>query len=152
MTRHEGCRAGAGECAVTMVEVRTSGPSLVEGFRAVVGDGPMRVLEALARKLKGHRIAMVNSTATGGGVAEILHRLVRLLNELGVPTTWEVMPGDMRFYGITKTIHNTLHGWPGSLSPEDRDYFHEMNRRAAERLALDGDLVLIHDPQPAAIV
>jgi trehalose synthase len=72
------------------------------------------VLHGLARKLKGHRIAMVNSTATGGGVAEILHRLVRLLNELDVPTTWEVMPGDARFYGITKTIHNTLHGWPGA--------------------------------------
>jgi len=95
---------------------------------------------------------MVNSTATGGGVAEILHRLVRLMNELGVPTTWEVMPGDMRFYGITKTIHNTLHGWPGSLTEEDREYFHEVNRRAAQSLALDGDLVLIHDPQPAALV
>jgi trehalose synthase len=135
-----------------MVEVRTSGPSLVEGFRAVVGDGPMRVLEALARKLKGHRIAMVNSTASGGGVAEILHRLVRLLNELGVPTTWEVMPGDTRFYGITKTIHNTLHGWPGELRKEDEDYFHEMNRHAAAALRLDADLILIHDPQPAALV
>jgi trehalose synthase len=83
--------------------------------------------------LRHHRLVMVNSTATGGGVAEILHRLVRLLNELGVHTTWEVMPGDMRFYGITKTIHNTLHGWPVVLTPEDHDYFHEMNRRAAHR-------------------
>src|SRR5262249_12445304 len=109
-------------------------------------------LEGLARKLRGHRVVMVNSTATGGGVAEILHRLVRLMNELGVPTTWEVMPGDPRFYGITKTIHNTLHGWPGELTASDHEYFHEVNRRAAEMLALDGDLVLIHDPQPVAVV
>ncbi len=137
---------------MTLVPVREDGPALVDGFRAVVGDGPMRVLENLARRLRGHRVVMVNSTATGGGVAEILHRLVRLLNELGVPTTWEVMPGEMRFYGITKTIHNTLHGWPGALTPEDHDWYHETNRRAAQQLALDGDLVLIHDPQPAALI
>jgi trehalose synthase len=137
---------------VSVVEVGTAGPSLVDGFRAVVGDGAMRQLEALARKLRGHRIVMVNSTATGGGVAEILHRLVRLLNELGVPTTWEVMSGDRRFYAITKTIHNTLHGWPGELTPDDQAYYLEMNARAARELQLDGDLVLIHDPQPAALV
>jgi trehalose synthase len=74
------------------------------------------------------------------------------MNELEVPTTWEVMPGDARFYGITKTIHNTLHGWPGSLSEDDHAYFHEVNRRAAQTLALDGDLVLIHDPQPVGLV
>jgi hypothetical protein len=77
---------------VTLVAVRQEGPSLIEGYRSVVGDGPIRVLEALAQRLRGHRVVMVNSTATGGGVAEILHRLVRLMNELDVPTTWEVMP------------------------------------------------------------
>jgi trehalose synthase len=136
---------------VTLVAVRSDGPSLLDGYRAIVGDGRMRVLEALARRLRGHRLVMVNSTATGGGVAEILHRLVRLLNELGIPTTWEVMPGDARFYGITKTIHNALHGHSGSLTPGDRQHFLEMNRRAAMSLALDGDLILIHDPQPVAL-
>ena len=136
---------------MSLVEVRTDGTSLVEGYRSIVGDGPIRVLEALAQRLKGHRVAMVNSTATGGGVAEILHRLVRLMNELGVPTTWEVMPGDMRFYGITKAIHNGLHGWPVTISEDDRAYYMEMNRQAARALALDADLVLIHDPQPAAL-
>jgi trehalose synthase len=125
--------------------------SLVDGYRSVLGDGPMGALEALARRLRGHRIAMVNSTASGGGVAEILHRLVPLLNELGVPTTWEVMPGDPRFYEITKTMHNALHGGPGQLTREDAEYFLEVNRRAAESLALDADLVLVHDPQPAAL-
>lgn len=136
---------------MTLVPLRSDGTSLVDGYRAVVGDGPMRALEALARSLRGHRIAMVNSTASGGGVAEILHRLVPLLNELGVPTTWELMPGDARFYEITKTIHNALHGGPGALTREDRDHFMAVNQRASERLALDADLVLIHDPQPAAL-
>src|SRR5438093_8659676 len=136
---------------MTLVEVRQEGAALLEGYRAIVGDGPIRVLEALARRLRGHRMVMVNSTATGGGVAEILHRLVRMLNELGVPTTWEVMPGDARFYGITKTIHNTLHGRSGTLTAEDREHFMEVNRRAADALSLDGDLILIHDPQPAML-
>jgi trehalose synthase len=137
---------------VSLVAVREDGPALLDGYRAAVGDASLRALESLARRLRGHRVVMVNATASGGGVAEILHRLVRLMNELGVPTTWEVIPGDARFYGITKTIHNTLHGWPGELTQDDHAYFHEVNRRAAQSLALDGDLVLIHDPQPAALV
>jgi trehalose synthase len=104
----------------------------------------------LARRLRGRRITMVNSTATGGGVAEILHRLIALLEELGLPTRWEVMPGDARFYAITKTIHNALHGAPAALDDDERAHFLEVNRRAAESLDLDGDLVMIHDPQPVA--
>ncbi len=136
---------------MTLVRTSAGSASLIEGYRAVVGDGPMRSLEALARSLRGHRVVMVNSTATGGGVAEILHRMVPLLEELGVPTTWEVMPGDARFYEITKTIHNALHGAPGTLDDEERAYFVETNRRAAAQLALDGDLVIIHDPQPVGL-
>lgn len=137
---------------MTLVAVREDGPALLEGYRPVIGDGPIRTLEGLARRLRGRHLVMVNSTAIGGGVAEILHRLVRLLNELGVSTTWEVMSGDTRFYGITKTLHNRLHGAPGKFEPDDYDYFHEVNRRAARELSLDGDLILIHDPQPAALV
>ncbi len=136
---------------MTLVQVQREGPTLVERYREVAGDGPMRVLESLARRLRGHRLVMVNSTSTGGGVAEILHRLVRLLDELGVPTSWEVMSGDPRFYAVTKTIHNTLHGRAGVLSDEDRECFLEANRRAAAELALDGDLVMIHDPQPVLL-
>ncbi len=135
---------------MTRVVVRTDG-SLLEGYRAVVGDAPIRALEALARSLHGHRIAMVNSTSVGGGVAEILHRLVPLLIELGIPTSWEVMPGDERFYALTKRLHNALHGHGDALSAEDIEHYLAVNRRAAGQLELDADLVLIHDPQPAAL-
>lgn len=137
---------------MSRVAIDRSGPSLLEAYRAIAGDGPMRTLEALARALSGHRIVMVNSTSTGGGVAEILHRLVRLLLELGVETTWEVMPGNARFYGVTKTIHNMLHGAPGTLGPEDAETYESATRVAANQLELDGDLVLIHDPQPAGLL
>ncbi len=137
---------------MSRVVVDRSGPSLLDGYRSVVGEGPIRILESLARRLRGKRMVMVNSTSTGGGVAEILHRLVRLLEELGVPTTWEVIPGDATFHAITKTIHNTLHGAPGRLTEADEAYYFEMNRQAAAELDIDGDLVIIHDPQPAALV
>jgi trehalose synthase len=121
-------------------------------YEPVVGAGTLRALEALARKLRGHRIVMVNTTKTGGGVAEILHRVVVILNELGVPTTWEVMEGDDRFFGVTKRMHNALHGHVEPLTDEDKEIYHERTRIEAERLALDGDLIFIHDPQPAALI
>jgi trehalose synthase len=121
-------------------------------YANVVGPSTLRALEALARRLRGHRIVMVNTTKTGGGVAEILHRIVVILNELGVPTTWEVMEGDDRFFGVTKKIHNALHGHPAALTAEDREIYAERTRREAQRLELDGDLILIHDPQPAGLV
>jgi trehalose synthase len=135
---------------VTQVAI-PAGPSPVEGYRAVAGDAAMKTLESLARKLTGHRIAMVSAASTGGGGAEILHRMVPLLNELGVATTWEVMRGDARFSSITKKIHHTLHGWPGTLEPDDREHFHDVSRRAARELELDADLILVHDPQPVAL-
>ena len=121
-------------------------------YETIVGAGTLRALEALARKLRGHRIVMVNTTKTGGGVAEILHRVVVILNELGVPTTWEVMEGDERFFGVTKRMHNALHGHVEPLTEEDKEIYHERTRLEAERLALDGDLIFIHDPQPAALI
>jgi len=121
-------------------------------YEPVVGAGTLRALEALARRLKGHRIVMVNTTKTGGGVAEILHRVVVILNELGVPTTWEVMEGDDRFFGVTKRMHNALHGHVEPLTDQDREIYHERTRIEAQRLALDGDLIFIHDPQPAALI
>src|SRR5262249_21959377 len=143
--------AGREGILVTLVAI-PQGPSILEGYQGVLGQRALDVLEGVARQLRRHRLVMVNSTAVGGGVAEILHRLVRLLNELGVHTTWEVMEGTPRFFAITKTIHNTLHGLPGVLDEEDRNYFRSWAREQSARLALDGDLIMIHDPQPIAMV
>jgi trehalose synthase len=124
----------------------------LERYERLLGARTLRALEALARRLRGHRIVMVNTTKTGGGVAEILHRVVVILNELGITTTWEVMAGDERFFGVTKKIHNALHGQGQPLTEADRELYHEHTRHVAARLALDADLVLIHDPQPAYLI
>jgi trehalose synthase len=137
---------------MTRVPVSLDGPSQLDGYRAIVGDGPVQTLERLAKHLRGRRLVMVNSTSLGGGVAEILHRLVRLLNEAGIATTWEVMPGHARFYAVTKALHNALHGTPVKFTDEDREVFRETNQHAASTLELDGDLILIHDPQPAGLI
>lgn len=124
----------------------------LERYEHLVGSRTLHALEALARKLRGHRIVMVNTTKTGGGVAEILHRVVVILNELGIETSWEVMEGDDKFFGVTKKMHNALHGQGQPLTDEDREIYRDRTRREAERLALDGDLILIHDPQPAGLI
>lgn len=126
--------------------------SVLDQYSRVVGPDAIRSLELLAKRLHGRRIVMVNTTKTGGGVAEILHRVVGILNALGVPTTWEVMEGDTPFFTVTKKMHNALHGHVVPLTAEDRDVYREQNRIEARRLELDGDLILIHDPQPAALI
>jgi trehalose synthase len=133
----------------------TEGPpqgGWLERYEHLVGSRTLHALKALARKLRGHRIVMVNTTKTGGGVAEILHRVVVILNELGIETSWEVMEGDETFFGVTKKMHNALHGQGQPLTDEDREIYRDRTRREAERLALDGDLILIHDPQPAGLI
>jgi len=125
---------------------------LLHRFHDVAGPDAMGALERLGASLRGHRLVMVNSTATGGGVAEILRRLVPLLRAVGVDTRWYVMPGDENFYRITKTIHNALHGAPLELTPADWEHFDAINERGAKSLDLEGDLVLIHDPQPIGLV
>jgi trehalose synthase len=127
-------------------------PRLLDRYSRVVGADAIRTLETLARRLRGRSVVMVNTTKTGGGVAEILHRVVVILNELGVPTRWEVMEGDLPFFNVTKKMHNSLHGHGAPLTAEDRDVYRERNRLEARRLALDADFVLIHDPQPAALI
>ncbi|MEQ1833917.1 MAG: glycosyltransferase [Candidatus Eisenbacteria bacterium] len=135
---------------MTRVEPRIE-TGILSAYRALLGEESVRELTALAHGLRGRRMVMVNSTATGGGVAEILHRLVPMLTELGVPTSWEVLPAEARFHDITKRLHNALHGHGAPLTDADHEHYFAFTRQAAERLTLDGDIIMIHDPQPAGL-
>lgn len=126
--------------------------SKVDDYKAIVGENEIDDLQLLADRLKGKSIQNINSTAVGGGVAEILTRMVPLLKELGVDASWDVIKGNEKFFAITKSIHNSLHGMDQEVSLEDWKYFREVNRRNAEDLDLFADIVLIHDPQPLALV
>jgi len=118
----------------------------------LVGDGVISELRLLGERLAGKRVINVNSTRVGGGVAEILGRLVPLMREVGLEPRWEVIRGTEDFFKLTKNLHNALHGKPISFGPEDREIYNDVTRDNLESLDLDGDFIFIHDPQPAGLV
>jgi trehalose synthase len=129
--------------------------SLLEEYARVTGPDVIAHLQQLARPLQGKRMIHVNSTRTGGGVAEILTKLVPLTQELGIDTQWEVINGESEFFECTKGMHNTLQGNRIPLGNNLLRAYEETNARNAERLRPtleDADFVFIHDPQPAALL
>jgi trehalose synthase len=127
-------------------------PPLLADYEPLIGKGELDELRLLAADLKGKTVKMVNSTAVGGGVAEMLDRLVPLLNEVEVDTRWEVITGGNDFFEITKAFHNALHGGEYHLTPEVREVFLRYNEQNRQRMHFDEDVVVIHDPQPAALI
>jgi trehalose synthase len=112
-------------------------------------------LRRLGEKLTGLRVVHVNSTREGGGVAEILEWMVPHMREVGVDASWEVINGNSRFFEITKDIHNGLQGKTVDLPMKSWRIYQEENEKNAERLRpllSDADIVIIHDPQPAALL
>ncbi|HQA36762.1 MAG TPA: glycosyltransferase [Acetomicrobium sp.] len=124
----------------------------IKDYSSIVGQAVIDELFLLADKLKGKVIQNVNSTAVGGGVAEILSRMINLLRQLGVDARWDVIKGDEKFFNITKKMHNALHGVDVEVSLKELMYFQEVNRQNAKEMDLCGDILFIHDPQPIALV
>lgn len=113
--------------------------------------------EALKKEIDGRRIWMINSTEQGGGVAEMLPRLISLLRQVGVQAEWLVLETDKTdFFAFTKKMHNLIHGTgEASISNAEKEVFEEVNRQNAEKLLKllrPDDIVVVHDPQPAALV
>jgi trehalose synthase len=115
------------------------------------------IAEATQTRLAGRAVLNVNSTATGGGVAEMLQTLLAYGRGAGLDVHWLVIQGDPAFFAITKRIHNGLYGSPGdgaALGEAERRHYERVSRRNAEELLAlvrPGDVVLVHDPQPAGI-
>ena len=124
----------------------------IRDYANIVGQDIIDELFILAEKLKGITIQNINSTSVGGGVAEILTRMVPLLKQLGVNVGWDVIKGNEKFFSITKKIHNALHGLNVQITQEDLEYFLEVNRENANEIPLYGDIIFVHDPQPIALV
>ncbi len=134
------------------IELFRQSKATIGDYEPIVGRSTIEELRVLADKLSGKIIQNINSTATGGGVAEILEHLVPLLNQLGVDTRWQVMQGSDEFFEVTKKFHNALHGKSESISDEDFSLFLEVSRRNLNELSFFGDLIFIHDPQPVALI
>jgi trehalose synthase len=125
---------------------------LIRKYSGISPKGDLLLIQKLCEKLKGNSFLHINSTREGGGVAEILQRMVPLLNGLGIDTHWEVIEGDTKFFDITKKTHNALQGNPERFTDEMWKYYYELNKKNIKRLNLDADAVFIHDPQPAALI
>ncbi len=124
----------------------------IEEYASIVGESVVDDLRLIAERLKGKVIQHINSTAVGGGVAEILNRMVPLLRELRVDTRWDLIKGGEDFFNVTKKFHNALHGRTEEISQRDFDIFLETSQKNIEEVSTYGDVVFIHDPQPITLI
>lgn len=125
---------------------------MIDSYKGIAPKADIALLQKLGEVFKGKSFLHVNSTREGGGVAEILHRMIPILQSLGIDTRWEVLKGDAKFYDTTKKVHNALQGNEEQFTAGMWAHYAEVNRSNAERLNLDADAVLIHDPQPAPLI
>lgn len=121
-------------------------------FEPYAGSGVVDQLFRLAERLGRRKLVHVNSTRMGGGVAELLQRIVPIWNELGIETRWEVIEGDQGFFEVTKAMHNALQGFKVNVTPAMLNHFLEITRKNADRLNLQADFVVVNDPQPAFLI
>ncbi|NOY06444.1 MAG: glycosyltransferase [Chlorobi bacterium] len=127
----------------------------LDAYEPIVGRDVIDQLFQIAAPLKGMKIVHVNSTRVGGGVAEILNKMIPLMNALGLKAQWEIITGTSEFYQCTKNFHNALQGNHVVIPETQLREYEEVNARCAEELrgTLEGaDIVIIHDPQPAALI
>ena len=126
-------------------------PVSFEDYRPLLDPKLADDLAAIAGEMGQLRVLHLNSTATGGGVAEILQSMVPLGNSLGIETERIVInPDAAEFFQVTKKIHNMLQGSEGTLSPQELDTYFSCIQRVADDMrdkALTADVWFVHDPQ-----
>jgi trehalose synthase len=135
-----------------MLDQVSVGIKKLDDYRSIVGNEVVDKLRELAQDLRGCRVLHINSTAFGGGVAEILISLVPLMNDLGLQTEWQTIQGSDDFFKVTKASHNGLQGMDLSLTEEMKAIWCEYNKLNAERLEGEYDHIIVHDPQPAGLL
>ncbi|MEM4657476.1 MAG: glycosyltransferase [Candidatus Methanosuratincola sp.] len=125
----------------------------IEDYAPIVGEGTVETIRKMSENIKGERAVHVNATSYGGGVAEILSRMIPLASSLGIDVTWETLKGDIDFFKVTKKMHNALQGDLGtSVSDEEFALYLRVAAENAAAINLDADVVVIHDPQPLPLV
>lgn len=124
----------------------------LENFRKIVPDKELAEIYARARGLYGKHIVHVNSTYMGGGVAEILYSLVMLMNDVGITTGWRILHGTPAFFEITKSFHNALQGAHIELTEGKKELYLQVNSNYARFNHLDHACIIVHDPQPLALI
>ena len=122
-------------------------PRNLADYAEDAGADRVERLREAARPLEGARVLQINTTAYGGGVAELLHTHVPLLNDLGLEVEWALFQGSDEFFAITKAMHNALQGAEIAWTLEMQDRYWERIAANAGELTETYDFVLVHDPQ-----
>jgi len=125
---------------------------MIEKYAEFIGQESLQSIIKIAEKLRGVSILHVNSTREGGGVAEILQKMVPLMRELGLNVDWKIIRGDSSFFRVTKSFHNALQGQSDYLPPGAFETYDKWQSVNASEVDTDYDVVFIHDPQPAGLV
>jgi len=133
--------------------VKTPVTKQVSDYEPIVGKDEVKSIIELAERVKGAKVIHVNATPYGGGVAEILKSIIPLAQSVGLNAKWQVLQANSDFFIITKKLHNALQGDTSiELTKDMQDTYLKVNSLNAELLDLDGDVVMIHDPQPLPLI
>lgn len=124
----------------------------LDEYREVSPKGTVDFLYRLSDLVKGRSILQVNAVRYGGGMSEVLRRLVPMMAALGVETRWEVLAGSQEFFAVINRLTNALQGRDEKITEEMFQTYRDINERNAKALDLEADMVMIHDHQPAGLV
>lgn len=123
----------------------------LKDYEEIIGTEKIEVIRDKAGRLRGKVVQHINSTAQGGGVAEILKRLVPLMEDVGLRVYWDVIGGTPEFFRVTKMFHNALHGQEVEVTPEMLEEYRRVSRMNLTVIREDADFVIIHDQQPLGL-
>jgi trehalose synthase len=135
-----------------MLQIVNVGHKSLADYATIASRGLMDEIRRLAEPLRGRRVVHVSATAFGGGVAEINYSLIPLMQDAGLDVEWRIIRGEDEFFDVTKTIHNALQGGPQGLTAEQEEVYRRYNSLNAADFEDAYDYVVVHDPQPAALV
>ncbi len=124
----------------------------LEDYRHIISDEELWKIFKKARDLYGKHVIHINSTYQGGGVAEILHALVPLMNDIGLRAGWRILHGNPDFFGITKKFHNALQGEDLNFTSIKKGLYTLTNEDFSVYTHIDHDCVIVHDPQPLPLI
>jgi trehalose synthase len=140
-----------GDGRVELLKDISVGAQSIAAYTSAMGEEKIEELRSLAADMRDARVLHVNSTAYGGGVAELLRSHIPLLRSLGVDAHWVTIRGDESFFNVTKGFHNALQGGEYHLDAGAKEVYLSNNSRNVRCLNADFDYIVVHDPQPAAM-
>lgn len=136
-----------------MIQENKLAKKSLDEYKVFLGAGQIENLKNESKLLQDKKIVHINSTSVGGGVSELLKSLIPLEQDLGIKSRWFSLSKDEKFFEITKKLHNSLQGSETILSPKEKEYYLDFNKRLSEYIkALEVDILIIHDPQPLGLV